>query len=474
VAAVEGMKALKGKPPRGKEAMKDRIWHDLWATAEGPALCSVVHEVIAALDALDEARRAHLKAAGKRVRMPHAVEVERRRAVVGNILANLLWFHHAGHVGRTRVIVSLAHHGRSMYRPPVFGQLSAIMYALEAAGYIVLHGADYIRWRPTISATTRLACLFDHSGATVADIGRRDDEQTIILRPRATYDKNGRRVRHPLVDYDDTSESRAFRDEMARINDFLATRQITLVNADGVGAQPVLPWRLSRQFTTLDRSGEPAPFASVLMHGRLYPRPDFYLNDNTARSRLRIDGEPPAYLDFKSLHARFAYFDAGLEPPHAGDLYRVPGFDEAHREGIKRAFASMLARRSNRPDFNDEVMALFPEGTKAGDIHAAIRARHPGIADVFGRDKTLGYMFIDSTIMVAVLLKLADLGIPALPLHDGILVGQSAATTAKTVMEHEGNRIARETFGFDGAWLPVDLKPIAEAPEQEPEDGEAD
>ena len=83
-------------------------------------------------------------------------------------------------------------------------------------------------------------------------------------------------------------------------------------------------------------------------------------------------------------------------------------------------------------------------------------------------------MFIDSTIMVAVLLKLADMGIPALPLHDGLICPQSAAATARQVMEQEGSRIAREAFGFDGAWLPVDQKDIAETPDQEPADGEGD
>ena len=105
VAAVERMMAFKkGKRPRGADALRDRIWHDVWMCANGPALCSVVDEVIAALDALDEARRAKLKAAGKRIRKPQPDEVERRRLVIGNILANLLFVHHDQR-GRRRVIV---------------------------------------------------------------------------------------------------------------------------------------------------------------------------------------------------------------------------------------------------------------------------------------------------------------------------------------------------------------------------------
>ena len=67
-------------------------------------------------------------------------------------------------------------------------------------------------------------------------------------------------------------------------------------------------------------------------------------------------------------------------------------------------------------------------------------------------------MYVDSTAMVAVLLKLADMGIPAAPLHDGLLCRQSTAATVRQVMEQEGSRIARQAFGFDGAWLPVDRK----------------
>ena len=114
------------------------------------------------------------------------------------------------------------------------------------------------------------------------------------------------------------------------------------------------------------------------------------------------------------------YAEAAIEPP-AGDLYCIPGL-EHHRDGVKKAFAAMLARRSTRRQFNDDIMALFPADMTVIAIDAAIRAHHPGIAHLFGTDCTIRYMFIDSTIMVAVLLRLVDMGIPGLPLHDGLIV----------------------------------------------------
>ena len=442
------MNARKCKRPAPAEAMKDRAFHDLWMTAQGPALCAVAADAMAALDQLDAAHRDKRSAAGERTRIPHRAELEVRAAMIGNILANLLWLHHDGR-GRTRLIVDLSRRGIARYRPSIFRQLRPTLDALETAGFIIWHGTEFYGWRTTIEATPGLNAAFDQHGATPADIGRRDDEETIILAPRPGRD-GSRKLNRPPVAYRDVPQSKRYRREMRTINACLAAADIVLLAADGSGPQPMPAWRLVRRFSTADPSASRQPFD---LHGRLYPQPDWWLSglERGQRHRLRINGEPVAYLDFSNMHARLAYAEAGIAPP-AGDLYRVPGLED-HREGVKKAFAAMLSKRSTRRQFRDETMALFPAGTTPAQVADAIRSHHPGIARLFGTDRTIRYMFIDSTIMVAVLLRLATLGIPALPLHDGLLVAQSASATAKAIMEGEGERVA-------GAALPVDEKDI--------------
>ena len=81
-------------------------------------------------------------------------------------------------------------------------------------------------------------------------------------------------------------------------------------------------------------------------------------------------------------------------------------------------------------------------------VAAAIKAHHPRIAHLFGRDWGIRYMFTDSSILMAVLKRLMREGIPALPMHDGLMVPQSARDLAKRVIEEEALRIA-------GVRLPV-------------------
>ena len=63
----------------------------------------------------------------------------------------------------------------------------------------------------------------------------------------------------------------------------------------------------------------------------------------------------------------------------------------------------------------------------------------------------IAYMFTDSQISMAVILRLMRENIPALPMHDGMMVQQSAKRRAKAIMEEEALRIT-------GVRLPVAYK----------------
>lgn len=167
------------------------------------------------------------------------------------------------------------------------------------------------------------------------------------------------------------------------------------------------------------------------------------------RSGLTINGEPIADLDFASMFPRLAYARVGAEPPE-GDLYAIPGLEE-HRAGVKAGFAAMLSSSNEMTRLPSDVKDALPAGWTGRRLAEAIGAKHPALVPLFGNDIALDLMFTESTILVAVLLRLARMGIAALPMHDGIMVPASKAELGCAAMQ----RCANETVGVK---LPVARK----------------
>jgi len=79
--------------------------------------------------------------------------------------------------------------------------------------------------------------------------------------------------------------------------------------------------------------------------------------------------------------------------------------------------------------------ARLPAGWTVRMTKAAILAKHPALSGAWG--KGLGYrlMNLESDILVDVLLDLKSQGIPALGLHDGLMVQASRRNEARKAME---------------------------------------
>jgi hypothetical protein len=111
----------------------------------------------------------------------------------------------------------------------------------------------------------------------------------------------------------------------------------------------------------------------------------------------------------------------------------VPGL-ERYRYGVKQVLNALLAA--------DQMPQRFPVGTR-GDIpkqHSfrsvlvAIENHHGPITPLFGTGRSLRLMYLESCILVAILLRLRDLGVVALPIHDCLLVSQEDRVIAREVM----------------------------------------
>lgn len=396
---------------------------DPWLTASGRPLAALVAEVLSILPKARHDARAS------------------REAILGAIFANLII--------NPAIAVPMANHKLTRYdrRAVVSSQLKPTIDALEAAGLIVKYAAVFREKRTVIEAAPALRAAFARHGATASDIGREPSEEVIFLKKRNKREDDGDNepfdtsapIAGAMIDYEDTPASRLMREEVRAFNRFIAAADIRLEG--DTEPRPFKPFR--RIFAT-------SRAVRFDLHGRLYggqvggwhqglPREE--------RHRIRINDEPVADLDYSNMHVRLAYAETGAAPPE-GDLYAIPGL-EAQRDGVKAAMSAMISRDGELKRLPPKIRQLFPPAWNGMKVAAAIKAHHPGIAHLFGKDKGVAYMFIDSQILMAVLLRLMRENIPALPMHDGIMVQQSARHRVKIIMEEEALRIA-------GVRLPVE------------------
>jgi hypothetical protein len=160
------------------------------------------------------------------------------------------------------------------------------------------------------------------------------------------------------------------------------------------------------------------------------------------RHRIRINGESVASIDFSSMHIHLAYAEAKAIVPE-GDLYAIEGLNPMHRPAIKIVVSAMLSRKGDMKQLPPDARKLLPKGWTANRIVAAIKERHAPIAHLFGIDLGMSLMFRDSEILLAVLERLMERKIVALPLHDAILVQHLAIKVAEQAM----GDVTRELVG---------------------------
>lgn len=289
---------------------------------------------------------------------------------------------------------------------------------IDPRGVHMAHPSEYFR------------ALMAQCGVGAADMKQEPPAEVIVLK---YHGSEGNELRG----YKDTEETIRARREVQRINARLAS---AVLSVDGMPRVPTWRRYLRRQFATFDSAQR------FDRHGRCYG--PFWLGmKRDTRPAIRIDGEPIADLDFRSLFPNLLYLGAGLPLP-AGDPYLCPPF-EAHRDGVKRILNAML----NAPvrGWPKDTQSLFPPHTRLGDVKGAILARHPVMRATLRPWLGFELMYTESRILVAALLDLDAQGIVALPMHDGAMVAASRADVAAEAMAAASERVT-------GVRLPVERK----------------
>lgn len=401
------------------------IHHDPWLT---PA-CSALQALAAAIFADIE----HNSPMPPRQRRD---ATERRRVIAGNLVASLalLVLHHpAG----TRLAVSARNDPATRYDRPRFPRevVTKLIGSMEALGLITRQRGGRGSQRSTIEPTPRFRDLMADLEVAPRPIGREAGAETIILKA-----STGRGRSKLLLDYSDTSDTVAMRADMTAINAFLNKADIKLD-----GSLPPLPVLLTRRFQ-IEHPDAPHTFDQ---HGRLYG--GVWMNLPKARRHLiRVNGEEVADLDFTAMFPQLAYLEAGAALP-GGDPYS--GIEGLPRAAAKMGLSALLCRRGAMRRLPSEVREAVGKEWSAERLSAVMEQRHPAIASMFGTGIGLRLMFTESRILVAALRILMEQGVPALPMHDGIMVQASKEEEARRAMGLAAARVV-------GVGLPVAKKAI--------------
>jgi hypothetical protein len=291
-------------------------------------------------------------------------------------------------------------------------------------------------------------------GIGLSEFARVEQEEVILLTLKTEW-RNGheRMSRRDRINYADTTKTRAMRQAVRELNEFLAAADITFEDPTEPRINPYD--RTMRRHFVLRGSDDCERFDRS---GRLFG--GFWQNlKSHRRQHIRIEGEPVAVLDFSSMFPRLAFASVNAQPP-ATDLYAIPGLEHC-RPAVKVAFNCLLFddfRRRRWPEdlvrrkddaSDDEVL---PDGWTVARLKGAILERHPALKPCFGSGVGDRLMHTESEVLVRVLGELKSRGIVALGLHDGLLVATSRADGVRIVMEE----VAREVTSTH---LPVTRKP---------------
>ena len=295
--------------------------------------------------------------------------------------------------------------------------------------------------KPTVLKETRalvdLYVRFGQAPVAKGEVGFQREQQEVILQRKDEFSS--------LVEYEETPAAEKLRRQMRVVNEMLANAGplVAPEYADTIDDRQRF---LQRRFT----------YSSFESGGRLWngfwqPMPKV-----DRPHMIRIQGEKTVELDYSNMIMRFAYWLAEEVAP-AGDLYQIPGLSQASRPGIKKVMGALFFDTKPRAKFPKEVKELFaPEDQAKGfaGVKALIDLQHQGIVHLFGTGVGHALQFRESQLLVNLLIRVKHNGEVALPIHDAILVKESAATSMKVLMEWTALRML-------GRVVPVEMKQAA-------------
>ncbi|TWI71977.1 hypothetical protein IQ16_02651 [Bradyrhizobium huanghuaihaiense] len=412
-----------------------------------PQLRAKSAELQAAVSRLADTLLAHEAASGSRKRARKEADAAKFSLAVEALACNLILLKATGSNAKLAVPRS---HAVLWQGNPVLGQhFLSVIDLLSAVGLIAEGRRGY-----RISAKSKMPSLIeplerlaDHlllSSPEWRAIRQLDDPVLVILKEGKDEDGNA-----ATIAYRETAQSRKFAKQVRSINGFLREADIEVVGQDDTGpslgrdGQIIAPYRrsLRRIFNN----------ATWLHGGRLAG--GFWMSmERTERSRIRIDGQRVAEIDYGQLFPRLAYVRAGAPQPE-DDLYDVFGKGTG-RDGCKKLMNALLFSRGPLKNWPEDTRRHFPDGINLRTAVEMLAAKHAPIAHLFGRALGFQLMRIESDMLIEVLTELSAAGVTALPLHDAVLVAKSHVGVAQETMGAAFQRWSRSSCAIVSVKFP--------------------
>jgi hypothetical protein len=155
--------------------------------------------------------------------------------------------------------------------------------------------------------------------------------------------------------------------------------------------------------------------------------------DKIDRKSIKINGLATCEVDYKCLHINLAYNLCNKQ--FSGDAYDIDGYN---RKTVKRALLIMLNSKSYNKAIKTVMFYDSLEYYEAKDLIDAIMHKHEPLKQLLFSNNThcfgLELQNIDSMIMRDVLIKLKNLNIPALPVHDSVICPHSYRRVVEKIM----------------------------------------
>ncbi len=315
---------------------------------------------------------------------------------------------------------------------PVLDLLTSSGWIEQRLGYRKKVGRNQ---RTTVRPSSRLVDLISDLDVTLYDLGVSPEKEVLTLRA----DKEWQEDTGKYVSYPETEETHRLRQQVQAINEVIAGATI-LFDDEVVDPDRIIDVSDRMVKRCFNRR-------SFQSGGRLCG--GFWQGLNT-RARLEgitINGEPVAYLDYGQIGPRILYGLAKAELPER-DLYDIPGIDkELYRPGIKKVMSTLMFDRGLRRSKPKGTSKILPPSLNISEIVQRIKQAHPGIAHLFCIEIGHTVQFIESEVLIRVLLTLRADNIVALPVHDALVVPCSAKERTTTVMRD----VFKDMVGVDGA-----------------------
>lgn len=224
------------------------------------------------------------------------------------------------------------------------------------------------------------------------------------------------------LQYEDTAQTTVYRNELARINDWLEHAAIEYVPYyDSNELIDTTDRKLRRYFNN----------GCFEQGGRIFG--GFWQHmTRSARHGIVIDGMDTVTLDYGQMIARVLYGYAG-KPYELDDAYCVPGM-EGHRDGVKKVFSAMLYSERPLQRMPQGCRDLFPAKWAYADVANRITDFHRPISEFLYAGVGPKLTYQESSIILTVLTQLIELGITALPIYDAVIVPEEHQDQVEGVM----------------------------------------